>query len=83
MANKIDYDTLLSMWREQKKEIDRLTEQSNNFEIISKSHKELNGQLRKELEEKNKDFNDLQKKLDDLKKSVDNRLEELRKKGLV
>ncbi len=83
MANKIDYDTLLSMWREQKKEIDRLTEQSNNFEIISKSHKELNGQLRKELEEKNKDFNDLQKKLDDLKKSVNNRLEELRKKGLV
>ena len=34
-----------------KKEIDRLTEQSNNFEIISKSHKELNGELRKELDE--------------------------------
>ena len=111
MADMIDYETLLKMWREEKKkrqevegelsivkattvynspemkdakkEIDRLTEQSDNFEKISKSHKELNGQLRKELDEKNKDFNALQKKLDDLKKSVEGKLEELRKKGLV
>ena len=111
MADMIDYEKLLKMWREEKKkrqevegelsiikattvdnspemrdakkEIDRLTEQVNNFEIISKSHKELNGQLRKELDEKNKDFNALQKKLDDLKKSVEGRLEELRNKGLV
>ena len=69
--------------KDAKKEIDRLTEQSDNFEKISKSHKELNVQLRKELDEKNKDFNALQKKLDDLKKSVEGKLEELRKKGLV
>ena len=69
--------------RDFQKQIDKLRKEKKDIDEINESHKKLNGQLRKELEEKNKDFNDLQKKLDDLKKSVDNRLEELRKKGLV
>ena len=42
-----------------KKEINRLTEQSSNFEIISSSHKKLNGELQTKLtaaEKKNKRF---------------------------
>lgn len=65
------------------KQIDKLRKEKRESDEINESHKRLNGKLRKELDEKNKDFNDLQKKLDDLKKSVEGRLEELRKKGLV
>ena len=61
-----------------KKEIDRLTEQSNNFEIISKSHKELNGKLRKELDEVKEDNRKLSKQIEDLDK-----VKELRKRGLI
>ena len=32
-----------------KGDIDRLVEENSNYEIISKSHKELNGQLQKEV----------------------------------
>ena len=64
--------------RELKKEIDRLTEQSNNFEIISKSHKELNGKLRKELDEVKEDNRKLSKQIEDLDK-----VKELRKRGLI
>ena len=61
-----------------KKEIDRLTEQSNNFEIISNSHKELNGELRKELDEVKEDNRKLSKQIEALDK-----VKELRKKGLI
>tara|TARA_R100000963_G_C4608895_1_gene79970 strand:- start:370 stop:681 length:312 start_codon:yes stop_codon:yes gene_type:complete len=61
-----------------KKEIDRLTEQSNNFEIISNSHKELNGELRKELDEVKEDNRKLSKQIEALDK-----VKELRKKGLM
>ncbi len=50
-----------------KKEINRLTEQSSNFEIISSSHKKLNGELQTKLtaaENKIKDFEENYIKID-------------------
>ena len=50
-----------------KKEINRLTEQANNFEIISNSHKKLNGELQTKLtaaENKIKDFEENYIKID-------------------
>ena len=62
--------------RELKKEKDRLTEQASNFEILSNSHKELNGQLRKELDEV---------KLDNIRlaKQVEHQLKQFRNKGAL
>ena len=53
--------------KELKKEINRLTEQANNFEIISNSHKKLNGELQTKLtaaEKKIKDFEENYIKID-------------------
>ena len=53
--------------RDLKKEINRLTEQSSNFEIISSSHKKLNGELQTKLtaaENKIKDFEENYIKID-------------------
>ena len=50
-----------------KKEINRLTEQANNFEIISNSHKKLNVELQTKLtaaEKKIKDFEENYIKID-------------------
>lgn len=50
-----------------KNEINRLTEQANNFEIISNSHKKLNGELQTKLtaaEKKIKDFEENYIKID-------------------
>ena len=50
-----------------KKEINRLTEQANNFKIISNSHKKLNGELQTKLtaaEKKIKDFEENYIKID-------------------
>ena len=50
-----------------KKEINRLTEQSSNYEIISSSHKKLNGELQTKLtaaEKKIKDFEENYIKID-------------------
>ena len=59
-------------------DITRLVEEKNNFEIISKSHKELNGELRKELDEVKEDNRKLSKQIEDLDK-----VKELRKRGLI
>ena len=58
------YEELLQMWREEKQKrktaedtANRLVEENNNYETISKSHKEINGKLQtrvNELEEDNK-----------------------------
>ena len=58
------YEELLQMWREEKQKrktaedtANRLVEENNNYETISKSHKEINGKLQtrvSELEEDNK-----------------------------
>ena len=50
-----------------KNEINRLTEQANNFEIVSSSHKKLNGELQTKLtaaEKKIKDFEENYIKID-------------------
>ena len=50
-----------------KTEINRLTEQSSNYEIISNSHKKLNGELQTKLtaaENKIKDFEENYIKID-------------------
>ena len=50
-----------------KNEINRLTEQSSNYEIISNSHKKLNGELQSKLtaaENKIKDFKENYIKID-------------------
>ena len=59
-------------------DITRLVEEKNNFEIISKSHKELNGELRKELDEVKEDNRKLSKQIE----AVD-KVKEIRKKGLI
>ena len=48
-----------------KGDVNRLAEENNNYEIISKSHKELNGELRKELEEVREDNKKLAKQISD------------------
>ena len=52
-----------------KKEIDRLSEENSNFEIISKSHQELNGELRKELDEVKEDNKKLSKQVSDMEQN--------------
>ena len=50
-----------------KNEINRLTEQSSNYEVISNSHKKLNGELQSKLtaaENKIKDFEENYIKID-------------------
>lgn len=50
-----------------KNEINRLTEQSSNYEIISNSHKKINGELQTKLtaaENKIKDFEENYIKID-------------------
>ena len=50
-----------------KNEINRLTEQSSNYEIISSSHKKLNGELQEKFTadvEKIKDFEENYIKID-------------------
>ena len=95
-----DYNTLLEMWRDEKKrrqfaenelslikavgnnspemkayqlenerlkgDVDRLVEENHNYEVISKTHKTLNGELRKELDEVKEDNKKLAKQIDDM-----------------
>ena len=52
-----------------KGDVNRLAEENNNYEIISKSHKELNGELRKELEEVREDNKKLAKQIEDMQQN--------------
>ena len=52
-----------------KKEIDRLSEENSNFKIISNSHKKLNGELRKELDEVKEDNKKLAKQVSDMEQN--------------
>ena len=47
----------------------RLVEENSNFQIISKSHKELNGELRKELNEVKEDNKKLAKQIEDMQQN--------------
>ena len=52
-----------------KKDIERLTEENLNYETISKSHKDINGELRKELDEVKADNKKLAKQIEDMKEN--------------
>ena len=60
-----------------KGDIDRLVEENSNYETISKSHKELNGELQKEVNELKEDNKKLAKQVEEK-----DRLNQLRKAGL-
>lgn len=65
MANKLC--KCAATIKDLKNEINRLTEQSSNYEIISNSHKKLNGELQQKLtaaENKIKDFEENYIKID-------------------
>lgn len=57
-----------------KKELERLAEENTNFEIISKSHKEINGDLRIKLA-------DAEFRIKELEVKLKNQLKEFRNKG--
>ena len=48
---------------------ERLAEENSNYEVISKSHKELNGQLQKELNEVREDNKKLAKQIEDMQQN--------------
>ena len=48
---------------------DRLAEENSNWDVINKSHKELNGELRKELNEVKADNKKLAKQIDDMEQN--------------
>ena len=63
MIKKITkYEAEISKLNEANK---RLVEENSNFQIISKGHKELNGKLRKELDEVKEDNKKLAKQVSD------------------
>ena len=67
MINKaIKYEGMMTTL---KKEIDRLVEENSNFQIISKGHKELNGELRKELDEVKEDNKKLARQIEDMQQN--------------
>lgn len=74
MINKIKkYEDEISKLKEDR---DRLVEENSNYETISKSHKEINGELRKELNEVKEDNKKMAKQVDDY-------LDKLRKAGII
>ena len=48
---------------------DRLAEENSNWEVINKSHKELNGEIRKELNEVKADNKKLAKQIEDMQQN--------------
>ena len=67
------YETLLKMWREEKKKRQEAEEGLANALAVNESHQKLNGKLQErltELEEENKKLhNTLNKKMDDVRKA--------------
>lgn len=71
------YEELLQMWREEKQKrktaedtANRLVEENNNYETISKSHKELNGKLQTRVNELEEDNKKLSKQIEDKDKHI-------------
>ena len=75
MQNLKTIDSLEKENYELKKEIDRLKEEYQILEIIERNHKELNGELRRELAKLSKSNKDLQDKVHEfvrpIKRSID------------
>ena len=67
MMNKIKkYEDEISRLKDDR---DRLAEENSNWDVINKSHKELNGELRKELDEVKADNKKLAKQIDDMEQN--------------
>ena len=67
MMNKIKkYEDEISRLKDDR---DRLAEENSNWDVINKSHKELNGELRKELNEVNADNKKLAKQIEDMQQN--------------
>ena len=67
MMNKIKkYEDEISRLKDDR---DRLAEENSNWDVINKSHKELNGELRKELNEVKADNKKLAKQIDDMEQN--------------
>ena len=71
------YEELLQMWREEKQKrktaedtANRLVEENNNYETISKSHKEINGKLQTRVSELEEDNKKLSKQIEDKDKHI-------------
>ena len=71
------YEELLQMWREEKQKrktaedtVNRLVEENNNYETISKSHKEINGKLQTRVSELEEDNKKLSKQIEDKEKHI-------------
>ena len=71
------YEELLQMWREEKQKrktaedtANRLVEENNNYETISKSHKEINGKLQTRVNELEEDNKKLSKQIEDKDKHI-------------
>ena len=71
------YEELLQMWREEKQKrktaedtVNRLVEENNNYETISKSHKEINGKLQTRVGELEEDNKKLSKQIEDKDKHI-------------
>ena len=71
------YEELLQMWREEKQNrktaedtANRLVEENNNYETISKSHKEINGKLQTRVSELEEDNKKLSKQIEDKDKHI-------------
>ena len=63
MMNKIKkYEEEISRLKDDR---NRLAEENSNWDVINKSHKELNGELRKELDEVKADNKKLAKQVSD------------------
>ncbi len=75
MQNLKTIDSLEKENYELKKEIDRLKEEYQILEIVERNHKELNGELRKDLAKLSKSNKDLQDKVHEfvrpIKRSID------------
>jgi len=67
MMNKIKkYEDEISRLKDDR---DRLVEENSNWEVINKSHKELNGEIRKELNEVKADNKKLAKQIEDIQQN--------------
>ena len=55
-----------------KGDAERLAEENSNYEVISKSHKELNGELQKELNEVKEDNKKQAQQVSDLEHKIKN-----------
>ena len=67
MMNKIKkYEDEISRLKDDRS---RLVEENHNFEVINKSHKELNGEIRKELNEVKADNKKLAKQIEDIQQN--------------